>query len=53
MMWNEYDQQIRKLGNIIYDGNFKPDMIIAIARGGWIFKIEKNNRLFYAPIHSS
>lgn len=36
MTWNEYNKQIKKLGDIINKGKFRPDMIIAIARGGWI-----------------
>ncbi len=36
MNWNEYVEQINKLGKIINESNFKPDIIVAIARGGWI-----------------
>ena len=36
MQWKEFDDSIIKLGNIINDDGFKPDIIIAIARGGWI-----------------
>jgi len=34
--WDEFNEKVKKLGEIINKGNFKPDIIIAIARGGWI-----------------
>ncbi len=34
--WDKYDEQIEKLANLVYQDDFKPDIIIAIARGGWI-----------------
>ena len=36
MKWDEFNENITKLGQIINNNGFKPDIIIAIARGGWI-----------------
>ena len=34
--WEEYTKLIEYLGKMINESSFKPDIIIAIARGGWI-----------------
>ena len=36
MEWDEFNENIKQLGKIINREVFKPDIIIAIARGGWI-----------------
>ena len=36
MEWEEFNKNIIELGNLINSQDFKPDIIIAIARGGWI-----------------
>ena len=36
MTWNEFIEYVQSVGNRINESGFKPDIIIAIARGGWI-----------------
>ena len=36
MEWEEFNENINKLGKLINNDGFKPDIIIALARGGWI-----------------
>ena len=36
MEWKDFNESIKELGNLINNNGYKPDIIIALARGGWI-----------------
>lgn len=36
MEWKDFNESIKELGNLINNNGYKPDIIIALARGGWV-----------------